>query len=270
MSEATSPVSSMAATRRNVVRTAAWTVPVVAATVAAPAFAASCGSTTYTYTLTWNTVPYATSTSGSGATLTKVGTATVSGPSGSTPVQVTFTSTSVGTDTRSANNLTVDASTYPNVGGSGSTGLLLQHRNIVAGRGSRQEVAIHFSRPVTGLAFTISDIDANNARGTDQSNDFYDRVELSGSRSFTTKARGTNTSYVIGTGVAGAENTAGEGPWRMYNDSTVANDNGDDSGNVNVTYNGAVQDIALTYWNARGTGNQAIFLSTFTFTASGC
>lgn len=260
----------MLPSRRNVVRTAAWTVPVVAAAVGAPAFAASCGTTSAAYTLTWNTVTYGTSTSGSGATLAKVGTATVAGPSGTTPVAVTFTSTNVGTDTRSADNLTVDASTYPNVGNSGSTGLLLQHRNIVVGRGSRQEVAIHFSRPVTGLAFTISDIDANNAFGSNQSADFYDRVELSGSRSFTTTTRSGSNKYVIGTGVAGSENNANEGPWRMYNNSTVATDNGDTSGNVNVTYNGSVQDITLTYWNARGTGNQAIFLGTFTFTAMGC
>ena len=264
-------MSHVMPSRRHVVRTAAWTVPVMAASVAAPAYAASCGSTSYTYALNWGTVTYATSTSGSGPTLTKTGTASVTGPAGSTPVVATFTSKSVGTDTRTANNLTVDAATYPDVGDSGATGLLLQHQGIAVGRNtSRQELRIQFNRPVTGLSFTISDIDANNAFGGGQSNDFYDRVELTGTRTFTTTSRGGGNFYVIGTGVAGTENNAFEGPWRMYNNSTIASDNGDDAGNVDVTYPGSVQDITLTYWNARGAGNQAIFLGAFTFTALGC
>ena len=44
----------MLPSRRNVVRTAAWTVPVVAAAVGAPAFAASCGTTSYTWRLDWS------------------------------------------------------------------------------------------------------------------------------------------------------------------------------------------------------------------------
>jgi hypothetical protein len=257
--------------RRNVVRSAAWTVPVVAASTAVPAYAASCGSTTYRYTLTWRTVTYGTTTTGSGSTLTKTGTASIAGPAGSSPVVATFTSTQVGTDSRTAGNLTVQANNYPNVGATGGTGLLLQHQNIVAGRNaSRQVVRIQFDRPVTGLRFTITDIDANNAAGGNQSADFYDRVELTGNRTFTATGRGGGNVYVIGTGVAGSENNANEGPWRMYNNSTVASDNGDNAGNVAVTYAGAVQDITLTYWNARGTGNQAIFLGGFTFDALGC
>ncbi len=272
MSTAMSPNKpSNMPSRRNVVRTAAWTVPVVAASTAVPAYAASCGSTSYRYTLNWRTVPYGTTTTGSGSTLTKTGTASIPGPAGSSPVVATFTSTQVGTDSRTSANLTVQANNYPNVGATGGTGLLLQHQGIVAGRdASRQVVRIRFDRPVTGLQFTITDIDANNAAGGNQSADFWDRVELTGNRTFTATSRGGGNVYVIGTGVAGSENNANEGPWRMYNNSTVASDNGDDDGNIAVTYAGAVQDITLTYWNARGTGNQAIFLSGFTFDALGC
>jgi len=257
--------------RRNVVRTAAWTVPVVAASTAVPAYAASCGSTTYRYTLSWRTVPYGTTTSGSGSTLTKTGTASVPGPTGASPVIATFTSTQVGVDSRTSANLTVQAASYPNVGGTGGTGLLLQHQGISVGRNtSRQVVRIQFDRAVTGLRFTITDIDAHNASGSSQSSDFYDRVELTGNRTFTATGRGGGNVYVIGAGVAGAETNASQGPWRMYNNSTLASDNGDDAGNVAVTYAQAVQDITLTYWNARGTGNQAVFLSDFTFDALGC
>lgn len=253
--------------RRSVVRTAAWTVPVVAASTAVPAYAASCGSTTHAYTLDWNTVGYTTATSGG----TRTGTATVTGPSGADPVVVTFTSTVVGTDTRTNGNLTVQAGTYPNVGNSGGTGLLLQHQGIVAGRAnSRQVVGIHFSRAVTGLAFSITDIDANNASGNDTSTDFWDRVELTGSRTFTATSRGGGNVYVIGNGTNTSEALASTGPWRMYDNAVIAGDNGDNSGNIAVTYTAAVQDITLTYWNARGTGNQAIFLTDLRFSALGC
>lgn len=264
-------MSTATPSRRTVVRSAAWTVPIVAVSAAAPAYAASCGTTSYDFALNWATVTYSTATTGAGATLTKTGTASVTGPTGSSAVVATFTSTSFGDDTRTANNLTVDAATYPNVGATGTTGLLLQHQGISVGRNvSRQSLRIQFDRPVTGLVFTITDIDANNAAGNNQSGDFWDRVELTGNRTFTATGRGGANFYVVGTGVAGTENNNSEGPWRMYNNSTVALDNGDNSGNVKATYAAAVQDITLTYWNARGRGNQAIFLSDFTFTALGC
>ncbi|MCW2737137.1 hypothetical protein [Nocardioides sp.] len=261
----------MLPSRRTVVRTAAWTVPVVAVGVSAPAFAASCGTTVYPYTLNWGSVAYSTVTTGPAANRVKTGTATVDGPAGSTPVVATFTSRNVGVDTRTGNNLTVNSTTYPNVGATGSTGLLLQHQDISAGRNtSRQELRIQFDRAVTGLKFTITDIDSNNVAGNNRSADFWDRVELSGTRTFTATSRDVDNVYVIGAGVSGAESSTTEGPWRMYDNGVVATDNGDASGNIEVTYVGDVQDITLTYWNARGNGNQAVFLSTFTFKASGC
>ncbi|CUR62238.1 exported hypothetical protein [metagenome] len=261
----------MLPSRRNVVRTAAWTVPVVAAAVGAPAFAASCGTTSYTWRLDWGNettddafstaYPSAPTTNAQGV---RAGTATITGPAGTTPMTVSFTSTSVGTDTRTNNNLRVDAGTYPSIGGTGGTGLLLQHQNITSGRAnSRQEVVIAFGRPVTNLQFSVTDIDSNDQQGNN--NDFYDQVELTGTRSYTFTSRGGGNTYVIG---AGTQND----PWHMYNDDTVANDSGanSDRGNVNLTYPGPVSSITLTYWTSRGSGNQAIFLSDFTFTAMGC
>jgi hypothetical protein len=260
----------MLPSRRNVVRTAAWTVPVVAATVAAPAFAASCGTTSYTWLLDWgnedttdsfSTAYPSPTTNGSGV---RAGTATITGPTGTTPMTVTFTSTSVGTDTRTNNNLRVDAANYPNIGGTGGTGLLLQHQNITSGRdNSRQEVVIAFGRLVSNLQFSVTDIDSNDQAGN--SSDFYDRVELTGTPSYTFTARQGNNTYVIGSGTSAD-------PWRMYDQDVATNDTGTNSnrGNVNLTYAGPVSSITLTYWTSRGAGNQAIFLSDLSFSASGC
>ena len=64
-------------------------------------------------------------------------------------------------------------------------------------------------------------------------NDFYDRVELTGSRTFSTTARpGNDGTYVIGSGTQAD-------PWQMYNNNIIATDNNDASGNVAVTYAGS-------------------------------
>jgi hypothetical protein len=257
--------------RRTVIRTAAWTVPVVAASATAPAYAASCGSDTYAWVLDWgnnNGSAFRTSyPSPSTINGVRTGTAEITGPAGTSPMRVELKSTVVGTDRRTNNNLRVDAASYPNVAASGGTGLLLQHQNIVSGRAnSRQEVVISFNRTVTGLTFTIADIDAD-------SGGFWDRVELDGARTFQAVSRGGGNTYVIGNGVQrpnNSETDSARGAWRMYSDSLTAADNGDNRGNVTVTYAGPVDSITLRYWNSTGNANQAIFLGDFTFTATGC
>lgn len=255
-------------TRRNVVRSAAWAVPVVTTSIAAPAYAASCGATTSTWRLDWgneNTTDAFTTSYPAPSTVAGVrtGTATITGPVGTSAMTVTFRSTTSGADTRTTNNLRVDAATYPNVGNTGGTGLLLQHQGIVAGRAnSFQQVDVTFGRPVSDLRFTLTDIDSNNQIGN--ANDFHDQVELSGSRTFSTTARpGNNGTYVIGSGTQAD-------PWRMYDNNVVATDNNDSRGNVAVHYAGSVQAITLIYYTSRGSGNQAIFIGDLTFDALGC
>lgn len=255
-------VDTVTPTRRTVVRSAAWSVPAVAASMGAPAFAASPCATSYPWRLDWNgastSYPAAPTTNAQGVRTT---TATITGPVGTSPMTVTFSSSVVGDDTRTNANLRVDAGSYPDVGGTGGTGLLLQHQNIVAGRAnSRQQVDITFGRSVSNLRFTITDIDSNDQFGN--SNDFYDHVELSGVRTGVPTNRPGGT-YVIGSGVQGDA-------WRMYSQDLVALDNGSPNGNVAVTYSGAVQAITLVYYTSRGSGNQAIFLSDLTFDALGC
>lgn len=265
-------MNSTMPSRRTVVRTAAWTVPVVAASTAVPAYAASCGSTSHAWRLDWGNEnaadDFSTSyPSPSTVNGVRTGTAVITGPAGTTAMRVELKSTVVGTDRRTNNNLRVDAATYPNVASSGGTGLLLQHQNLVSGRdNSRQEVVISFNRTVTGLSFTISDIDADNGG-------FWDRVELTGAQTSAAVSRGGGNTYVIGNGVQranGNESDATRGAWRMYDNDVTAQDNGDNRGNVTVTYAGEVDTITLRYWSSSGSGNQAIFLGDFTFTASGC
>ena len=229
-------------TRRSVARGAAWSVPLVAVSVAAPAFAVSCAGP-QPFRLNWGTTAYTKNV------LTNVGTATVpTADLSGTPVVVTFTSTTSGTVFRDTDNLTVPALT--NVGGlgAGERGMTLSHADpISANRNNRQTVVISFSRAVTGLSFSMTDIDSSR-------NDWWDRVELTGTR---TAALDANLE---GTGVF-------NDPWRYKTDNTNV-DNDSSGGNVKVTYAGSVTSIQLDYWSTVASGNQRIFLTDFTFTSS--
>lgn len=234
--------------RRAVTRGAAWTAPLLAVSVAAPAFAASCVSP---YRLDWGTTPY-------GKTVSmgvQTGTAQVPATSGSgTPVTVTFTSQVQGllggTPTRHAENLTVAGAL--DVGGLGAAegGLSLRHE---AGHGvgvdNRQTVVISFSRPVTGLSFTIADIDSSGGLIG-----FWDQIELNGARTF------LPNPDIIGQGVA-------LNPWRYKNATTPVDDDAS-GGNITVTYAGIVSgSITLLFYSATANAAHRVFLTDFTFTA---
>lgn len=254
VSEATLP------TRRNVVRTAAWTVPVVAASIGAPAFAASCGMTSYTWRLDWSndntvdafTTSYPTPTTVSGI---QTGVATITGPVGSVPIKVTFTSQMVGSMQRDGDNLKVSSALSPaanNVGGlNQGAGLNISHAApLPTNRASRQELSISFDRAVTGLSFVIADTDWSPGS-------WDDRVELDGNRTFT-------VSNIDGSGTQAD-------PWMANSQGNAGNGSG--TRNITVTYANTISagsPIVLTFWNKSGNGNQRIFLSDFTFDAAGC
>lgn len=256
--------------RRTVVRGAAWSVPVIAVATTAPAFAAS-PCDIQAYRLDWgNSVGQ--TVYAKNAT-TNVGTATVAGSAGGGAITVTLASTTVGSVSRANDNLTV--STETNIGnlGAGERGLNIAHNEgITAGRANRQEIAIRFSRAVTGLSFTITDIDSrrSNVGGwwNPRYEGWYDRVELTGSRTATMAG-----SSVIGAGTDTNENSNGSGPWRHPDEDTNASNTGSSDGNVTVTYAGTIAantPITLTYWTTLSEGNQRIFLSDMTFSAQGC
>ncbi|MDR7252147.1 hypothetical protein J2X46_001123 [Nocardioides sp. BE266] len=224
----------------------------------APAFAASCGATTYAYTLDWNTATINTSTSGNAVTATT----SITGPAGSSAILATFKSTTTGSVTRDSDNLTVSSET--NVGNLGGKALNISHSSpITAGSGNRQTVAISFNRAVTGLNFYISDIDSSLTNVGSQRNPVYsgwwDRVSLTGTY---TPNRDTN---LRGSGTS-------NDPW-YYNDSDTNVGNEAAGARVKVTYSGTIAantTITLEYWTTQAGGNQRIFLTDFGFDAKGC
>lgn len=241
-------------TRRNVVRTAAWTVPVVAVNTAVPAWAASCGSTSTTWRLDWGNTSTTSWTQPAVANSIQTGDAVITGTTGTTPMAVTFRSQTFGSMQRDGDNLRVSSALSPaanNVGGlNQGPGLNISHASpLPSGRGNRQEIQISFSRPVTNLSFTIADTDWSNGN-------WDDRVELTGTRTATTN----------GIQGAGTQND----PWMASNGGNAGNNSG--ARNITVTYASLAANtaITLTFWNDSGNGNQRIFLSDLTFTASGC
>jgi hypothetical protein len=243
--------ASYVPSRRTVLRAAAWTAPAVSVAVAVPAYAACspASATSSSYTLRWGTGTYTRSSAASGS-------ASVPGSGvGAQPVNVFVTST--------VTNATVKR-TAQNLLGS-AQGLELHHGSpVTAGRENRQTVTFTFSRPVSGLAFKITDIDS-------QSNGWYDRIELSGSRSFSVNERTVTWfgyTFKVGDHVLGSGTL--NDPWRYYDSNTVIPNSGDSRGDVRVTYNEPVTTIALDYWTTVAGSNQRIWLSDFSFTASSC
>lgn len=245
-------MSNAMPTRRNVVRTAAWTVPVVAAGVAAPAYAASCGDTSTAWRLDWG----ATGTSWTQPAVSngvQTGDAVITGGAGTQPMRVTLRSQTFGSMARDADNFKLSGALNPavtNVGGlNQGQGLNVSHASpLPSGRTNRQEVQISFNRAVTNLSFTISD--------TDWTSGWDDRVELTGTRT------------VVSTGIQGAGVL--NDPWMATSQGNAGNSSG--ARNITVTYASLAANtpITLAFWNDGGNQNQRIFLSDFTFNAFGC
>jgi hypothetical protein len=155
-------------TRRAVVRAGVWTIPVVAATAAAPAFAASpCATDTAVWSSGW--------TNGAGKIVS--GTSRVVG-------HATVTMSYSG-DVSAANNATVY--TAGQTGGV-SNALRFWDQNNKAN--TAQTVTIQFDKTVTNVSLTLLDVDS-------ATNSFYDQVAVTPAGFTAVKG-----SQVIGTGTA--------------------------------------------------------------------
>jgi hypothetical protein len=235
--------TSHAPSRRTVLRAAAWTAPAVSVAVAVPAYAA-CSPTTAkptSYHLNWASGVYTRSSAASGAAVVPGAAA------GAQAVNVFVTSTvSSSRVVRTAQNLLGSAQ-----------GLELHHASPVsAGREHRQTVTFNFSRQVSGLTFSIKDVDSSQGG-------WWDRVELSGPRSYAVEPRNKQHNHILGSGEEGK-------PWHYYDGDTVLANAGDKRGAVTVTYTEPVSSISLVYWTSVAGSNQRIWLSDFSFTASSC
>ena len=237
----------------------AWTAPVLIDSVASPAAAASCT----TSTLDWNTI-----TAGTGGTTTCSGSSTGTTPPCTTTsytppavggVTITFTSTAfTGTTLLSSGanagqgNLTVRAS--PN---GAVTTRALQLQQLPSSTSVGQTLTMSFSRAVTNLTFTVFDID--NLIGG-----WGDRLVFSPAPTTVTTTNAAwspTTSTVTGAGTSASP---------LRNTSTNTNFADTSSlGNVLLTFAGPVTTLTLTYTNAvnSGGGNMRVGISPISFCA---
>lgn len=139
--------------RRTVVRGIAWTVPVVSAVAAAPAFAASCQKTAL-QAVTWSATRTATTQTGTTSSGTSVN------------VTAAFTSTLLGAGSLNSSNLT--ASTV--VAANDAFSLVNNSPTTLAvdGNANYQTATLGFTRPVFGLTFSLDDIDRATGSYSDQ------------------------------------------------------------------------------------------------------
>jgi len=261
----------LAPSRRTITRAAAWTVPVVAVSPTAPAYAASpcdprAGAVDWGDASRYNRAGAASATY------------TVPDPDGAGPGQaltLTITNTFLGSNTRlggqpglfggaPAND---NLRTTTGVGGSGSGATSLElHQSPISdnqkvgtwtGTSNKSITTFTFSRAVTNLTFTICDIDSAQ-------NDFWDGIALAGAPFTSGKA---NATYVLGDGSTG-------NPFRADNGNRPIGDNSTD-GNVTITMP-SVTSFEFHYWNLSSSSSwlvdddQAVYLSGFTFDYKPC
>ena len=261
-----------AVNRRTVLAGAAWSVPGVLVAAAAPAFAASCdpittridwASTNYTYI---------------GPTSGKYTIPDLDGAGPQQAVTLTITQTSIGSNTQTGSqyyngwykgdpnaqtklNDNLKVTTY-NVGGTGDRGLAFHQSpksdsNKGYSTANLSSYSFTFSRPVSNLSFTITDIDSHQY-------DFDDMVSITSASPYTyTKA---DSTFIQGTGTY--SNPFSTAYYQNVPDTGTA-------GNVTIKF-ASVTSFNLYYWNYESgysstiDGDQRIFLSDFTVTYNPC
>jgi hypothetical protein len=206
--------------RRAVARGAAWSVPVVALAVAAPASAAAShggGCTITTGSLVWKSQKLAHQQANLFAQALQTSVAAV-----------TLTVTATG-DTGAANNGV--PSTGP-IGG--ATSLLLLH-SVNGKSNTTQTITLKFSAKVQNLQLTILDVDSSQtvSRGS-KTNHWQDKISILPAPSSQTRGSGVQGS---GTSVA---------PWRAVSADNVVSDT-QTTGNIRLSWAGALDTITIVY-----------------------
>jgi hypothetical protein len=247
-------------TRRTVTRAAAWTVPVIAVATTAPAYAASPCDQRTDQVLDWNASNVAyTRTSELAARASLTPAATV--PVLTLDVAASYTGMMRSGYESPGNRQNPSLRLASNVGNLGTSGISLWQASTRTSPSFTADLGAYkftFSRPVTNLRFTITDVDSSTG-------DFRDALTLSSGYKVTHPATITRASaagigeYFIATG----ENTP--------TDNTTGN-----AGNIVVTYAGPISSFTITYGNAAGSFNnnldqdQTIFVSDLTFDYKPC
>ena len=237
MTQNSATLSPPRPTRRAVTRTAIWTVPVIAVAATAPAYAASCPGervnsngniTTYSRdsAIKWR------------ATFDTDG----AGPKPSNVMTVDATYDSGMLVRNDGPNGTFDNFTILSpVGGLGTGGLVMAQRPTQGTPTAPLTALGHykftFTRAVTNLSFTLTDIDS-------ASGDFLDAVQLTPGFTWSSRATGL-------TGVG----TPGD-PFKQKTSDVNADNSSSGAGNVTITYPGPLTTFTLSY------GNQAASFAT--------
>jgi hypothetical protein len=253
--------TNLTTSRRTIVRGAAWSVPVVAVAATAPAFAASPCTDGIFATMDWSVPRYyrqggQNRDRGYGYTRTNNSTATylTQDPDGGGP-QLPI---SVNISVSYGSNTTADVDQLflsdVNIGGTGAPGLTfhqtpanVNNLSSTLNNANKSVITFAFSRPVTEMSFTMTDIDS-------ASSDFRDAVGIAGA---------TISSFSIAnTGQVGGVGTVAN-PFKVIpNNSAIDNTTGT-GGNVNVTLTN-FSTFELHYWNgqpAGSGGDQKVFFT---------
>lgn len=124
-----------------------------------------------------------------------------------------------------------------------------------------QDVTFTFSRPVTDLRFTITDIDTSGGWFLGNYRDFYDAVavqSVAGTATFTS---------TLGADLQGSGTTTN--PWRQDGFTNAAAGSTDAAHRVVVSFAGALTSLTLRYWSIDGrstyTGAQAVWVGDMTY-----
>ena len=255
MSHDTTTPDDLRPSRRTVTRAAAWSVPVVAAAATAPAYAASCMPLTDVTFASWTGA-----ISNGGLTYTQ----TYTPPGGTATAAVDMKIAAVYTGAMKAGSETAGGpalyDVFNPVGGLGKPGLgLIQsvtrpRDQNAPGRSARGTYTFSFTKPVSNLRITFTDVDQT-------SGDFLDRMEIGGAV-WQEVSRGSGIS-------GGGSQTSPYAGGAAYNDGTSG------AGNVAVKFAGPVSSFVVTYWNAETSWsgvdrNQAVFVADVKFDYQPC
>ena len=248
--------------RRTVARAAAWTVPVVAVATAAPAYAASPCDRRFNANFDWdgpsNTF---TRTSGTSATATY----DPDGASGPVPALTLTAAASYVGNMRSgaefSGNGNSNFTIATQVGGLGVSGLQLEQSTTSSspqGYNDRGTYTFTFSRPVSNLQFTITDIDS-------QSDDFLDLLVPSPGYTEVSRSPAVQAGTSNGTRFY----------YQQYTSNPINNTTGS-GGNLTLRYAGPLTSFSITYSNYSSSyvsnidTNQAIYLTDLRFDYTPC
>lgn len=256
----TNVLGTVRPSRRSVVRGAAWSVPVVSMAATAPAYAASPCSTLVSQTMTWSTsrlrgngtdrgYGYTRSSSSSANYLTQ-------DPDGTglqQPLRVDISVSYGGNVQASTDQLDV---TTQNVGATSSRGLTLHQTPRSASQQSstlldrnKSVVTFAFSKPVSSLTFTMTDIDS-------ASSDFRDAVGIAGATISSVAI--TDSAQVTGAGSV-------SDPFRVIPSNSAVDNFTENGGNVTVTLTD-FSTFEIHYWNFQPSGSggdQKVYLTNF-------